>query len=181
MVLYPNLFCKDVTEITIEILRKNNIKGLILDVDNTLIDYHRNLDQKINKWVDNLKKENIKFCIVSNSNNHEKVKKVSEELDIPYFYFAKKPFKRGFLKAKNKMNLNDKIVVEEVVEDLNEVNIAVVGDQVLTDVLGANRCNMFSILVEPINEKDIFITKVKRPIERCIMNRYFKKMQKEKE
>ena len=46
---------------------------------------------------------------------------------------------------------------------------------------GANRCNMFSILVEPINEKDIFITKVKRPIERCIMNRYFKKMQKEKE
>ena len=68
MVLYPNLFCKDVTEITIEILRKNNIKGLILDVDNTLIDYHRNLDQKIKKWVDNLKKENIKFCIVSNSN-----------------------------------------------------------------------------------------------------------------
>ena len=59
MVLYPNLFCKDVTEITIEILRKNNIKGLILDVDNTLIDYHRNLDQKIKKWVDNLKKENI--------------------------------------------------------------------------------------------------------------------------
>ena len=66
MVLYPNLFCKDVTEITIEILRKNNIKGLILDVDNTLIDYHRNLDQKIKKWVDNLKNENIKFCIVSN-------------------------------------------------------------------------------------------------------------------
>lgn len=52
MVLYPNLFCKDVTEITIEILRKNNIKGLILDVDNTLIDYHRNLDQKIKKWVE---------------------------------------------------------------------------------------------------------------------------------
>lgn len=168
MVLYPNLFCKDVTEITIEILKKNNIKGLILDVDNTLIDYHRNLDQKIKKWVDNLKKENIKFCIVSNSNNHEKVKKVSEELNIPYFYFAKKPFKRGFLKAKNKMNLNEK-------------NVAAVGDQIMTDVIGANRCNMFSILVEPINEKDIFITKVKRPIERCIMNRYFKKMQKEKE
>ena len=88
--------------------------------------------------------------------------------DIPYFYFAKKPFKRGFLKAKNKMNLNEK-------------NVAAVGDQIMTDVIGANRCNMFSILVEPINEKDIFITKVKRPIERCIMNRYFKKMQKEKE
>ena len=95
-------------------------------------------------------------------------KPLLEELDIPYFYFAKKPFKRGFLKAKNKMNLNEK-------------NVAAVGDQIMTDVIGANRCNMFSILVEPINEKDIFITKVKRPIERCIMNRYFKKMQKEKE
>ena len=65
--------------------------------------------------------------------------------------------------------------------NLNDKNVASVCDQIMTDVIGANRCNMFSILVEPINEKDIFITKVKRPIERCIMNRYFKKMQKEKE
>lgn len=168
MILYPDLYCEDVTKITIEILRKNNIKGLILDVDNTLIDYNRNMDKKVELWVKDLKKQEIKFCIVSNTNKHEKVKEVSEKLDIPYFYFAKKPLKKGFLKAKEKMNLEEK-------------NIAAVGDQIMTDIIGANRCKMFSILVQPISEKDIFITKVKRPIEKCIINRYLTKMHREKE
>ncbi|MBO5348603.1 MAG: YqeG family HAD IIIA-type phosphatase [Clostridia bacterium] len=168
MILYPNLYCKDVTQITIEILRQNNIKGLILDVDNTLIDYNKNMSEKVKPWVDNLKKQGIKFCIVSNTNKHEKVKVVSQKLDIPYFYFAKKPSKKGFFKAKEKMNLSEK-------------NIAAVGDQIMTDIIGANRCKMFSILVEPISEKDIFITKVKRPIEKCIINRYLSKMHREKE
>ena len=134
MILYPNLYCKDVTKITIDILKQNNIKGLILDVDNTLIDINRNMDEKVKDWVNCLKAQNIKFCIVSNTNNHGKVKAVSETLDIPYFYFAKKPLKKGFMKARNKMNLEEK-------------NIAAVGDQIMTDVIGANRCKMFSILV----------------------------------
>ena len=61
MILYPNLYCKGVTDITIDILNKNNIKGLILDVDNTLIDYNRNMDEKVVEWVNELKKYNIKF------------------------------------------------------------------------------------------------------------------------
>ena len=55
MILYPKFYCKDVTKITIDILRENNIKGLILDVDNTLIDYNRNMDEKVKIWVDDLK------------------------------------------------------------------------------------------------------------------------------
>lgn len=168
MILYPNLYCKNVTAITIDMLKKHDIKGLILDVDNTLIDINRNMDEKIKYWVNDLKRQNIKFCIVSNSNRHEKVKSVSEKLDIPYFYFAKKPFKKGFLLAKEKMNLDEK-------------NIAAVGDQIMTDIIGANRCKMFSILVEPISERDIFITKVKRPIEKCIIKRYLKKVHRERE
>ena len=54
-------------------------------------------------------------------------------------------------------------------------NIAVIGDQLLTDVLGANRAGMYSILVKPINEKDILITKIKRPLEKKIMNKYLNK------
>ena len=61
MILYPNLYCKDVTQITMEILKQNDIKGLILDVDNTLIDYNRNMDKKVELWVDDLKKQGIKF------------------------------------------------------------------------------------------------------------------------
>ena len=68
----------------------------------------------------------------------------------------------------------------DFIMELDFKNIAAVGDQIMTDVIGANRCKMFSILVEPISEKDIFITKIKRPIERMIINKYLSKMKKEK-
>lgn len=155
MILYPNIFLNNVKEITYELLQKNGIKGLILDVDNTLIDYYKNMPEGIEQWCKDLQSKNIKFCIASNSNKKSKVKDVSQKLGIPYIFFAKKPLKGGLNKARQIMELQP-----------NEV--AVVGDQIFTDILGANRCKMFSILVEPIKEKDIFITIIKRPIENII-------------
>ena len=73
MILYPNEHYNNVREIKIDFLRKNKIKALILDVDNTLIDYDRNLDEETVKWAENLKKEGIKLYILSNSNKKEKV------------------------------------------------------------------------------------------------------------
>lgn len=64
--------------------------------------------------------------------------------------------------------------------NLDYSEIAAVGDQIFTDILGANRCKMYSILVEPIEEKDIFITLLKRPIEKHIKNRYLKKQNVER-
>lgn len=167
MILYPKLYVDNVKEITFELLQQNSIKGLILDVDNTLIDYYKNMPAGVEKWCEDLKNKGIKFCIASNSNKKEKVKEVSKKLDIPYIYFAKKPLKMGLNKAKNIMGLESK-------------EVAVVGDQIFTDVLGANRCKMFSILVNPIEEKDIFITVIKRPIENLIKNNYKKNMTKER-
>lgn len=161
MNLYPKIYLNNVKEITYELLQENNIKGLILDVDNTLIDYYKNMPEGVEQWCKDLQKRNIKFCIASNSNKREKVKGVSEKLGIPYVFFAKKPLKMGLNKAKNIMGLKS----EEV---------AVVGDQIFTDVLGANRCKMFSVLVEPIKEKDILITIIKRPIENFIKSKYKK-------
>ena len=161
MNLYPKIYLNNVKEITYELLQENNIKGLILDVDNTLIDYYKNMPEGVEQWCKDLQKRNIKFCIASNSNKREKVKGVSAKLGIPYVFFAKKPLKMGLNKAKNIMGLKS----EEV---------AVVGDQIFTDVLGANRCKMFSILVEPIKEKDILITIIKRPIENFIKSKYKK-------
>ena len=68
MIFYPNDYFKNVTEITYEYLKEKQIKALILDVDNTLIDYNRNLSPEIIKWVKELKKNNIKMFILSNSN-----------------------------------------------------------------------------------------------------------------
>lgn len=164
MILYPKAYFKNVREIDIEFLKKNNIKGIILDVDNTLINYYKEFEQGTEQWVKNMKGQGIKLCIVSNTNRLEKVKMVARKLELPYFYFAKKPFKFGFLKAKKVMNLKNE-------------NIAAVGDQLFTDVIGANRCKMFSILVDPIEEKDIWITRLKRPIEKKIINKYLKKVE----
>jgi HAD superfamily phosphatase (TIGR01668 family) len=99
MILYPNIYLKNVKEITLDLLEKNNIKGIILDVDNTLIDFNKNILEEVDIWVNNMKKYNIKLCILSNTNKIDKVIKVAKYLDLEYINFAKKPLKSGFKKA----------------------------------------------------------------------------------
>ena len=84
MNLYPKIYLQNVQEITYEMLEKNGILGLILDVDNTLIDYYKNMPEGILEWCTNLKQKGIKFCIASNSNKKEKVEMVAKKLDIQY-------------------------------------------------------------------------------------------------
>lgn len=167
MIFYPNVYFKKVEEITIEFLQKNKIKALILDVDNTLIDYQEHLSKGVENWAKQLKGQGIKLYILSNTNKKEKVEKVANTLQIPYACFAKKPLKSGFLKVKKELKEKSE-------------NIAVVGDQIFTDIIGGNRCKMFSILVDPINEKDFWYTAWKRPLENKIKNKYKNKQTKEK-
>ena len=158
MKLYPNAYLKNVKEITIDFLNKNNIKALILDVDNTLIDFNKKMLDGVEEWCKNLKKQGIKLFIVSNSNKKTKVEMVAKKLELQYIHFATKPFKRGFRKA------------AKMLQEKNE-NIAVVGDQIFTDVIGGNRCKMYTILVDPIIQKDFWFTAWKRPIEEKIKNK----------
>ena len=73
--LYPNLYLKKIENITIEMLIKNKIKLLILDVDNTLIDYNKKLSEDIINWAKEMKGQGIKLHILSNTNNKETTKK----------------------------------------------------------------------------------------------------------
>lgn len=159
---YPRDYFKSVTRITKKYLDENRIQALILDVDNTLIDYDKNLSQEIISWANTLKDSGIKMVILSNSNKKEKVKNVAEKLNIEYLFLGMKPLKRGFKKAKKILQI----------EENNK--IAVVGDQIFTDIIGANRMKMYSILVEPIEKRDIWITVLKRPIENYIKDKYLK-------
>ncbi len=161
MILYPNDFFNNVREIKIEYLNKHNIKALILDVDNTLINYYKEMEKGTKEWCQDLKNKGIKMYILSNSNKRDKVEKIAKDLQVPFRYFAKKPLKSGFKKAQKELGLKSE-------------EIAVIGDQLLTDIIGANRCRMYSILVNPIKEKDIWITRLKRPIEKMIMKNYKK-------
>ena len=162
--IYPDAYFNKVEEITIEFLNKNKIKALILDIDNTLIDYSKIMTSSVENWAKNLKGQGVKIYILSNSNKKKKVENIAKILDVPYIYFGKKPLKMGFKKAKRELKEDSK-------------NIAVVGDQIFTDVIGGNRCKMFTILVEPINEKDFWYTRWKRPIENKIKEK-IRKMQK---
>ena len=166
--LYPNIYLNKVEDITIQTLIKNKIKLIILDVDNTLIDYYKNLSENIINWAKEMKGQGIKLYILSNTNNEEKVKAVAKKLEIKYKHFAMKPLKRGFKYVQKETNIKPE-------------NIAVVGDQILTDVLGGNRNKMFTILVDPIDEeKEYWYTAWKRPIENKIKNKYRTKEEKNK-
>lgn len=158
MNIYPKAYFSRVEEITIEFLKKNKLKALILDLDNTLIDKQRNMTEKVIEWVRNLKGQGVKLYILSNSNNTEKVEEISQKLKVPYHKFAMKPFKRGFKKALKELN--------EKAE-----NTAIVGDQIFTDVIGGNRCKIYTILVDPIKENDFWYTAWKRPIENKIKSK----------
>ena len=162
MFFYPNAYLNKVEEITIEFLKKNNIKALILDIDNTLIDYNKNLSESVIKWAKDLKGQGIKLYILSNTNNKEKVENVANKIEVPYFNLAKKPLKSGFLKTQKALNEKPE-------------NIGVVGDQIFTDVIGGNRCKMFTILVDPVDKKDYWYTAWKRPLENKIKLTYKKK------
>ena len=159
--IYPDIYLKKVEDITPELLTEKKIKALILDVDNTLIDMKEQVSETIVQWAMNLRGHGFKLYILSNTNKKEKVKAVANKLGIPYKNFAKKPLKSGFLKVK-----------EELKE--KEEQIAVVGDQIFTDIIGGNRCKMFTILVDPINEKDYWYTAWKRPIENSIKKKITK-------
>ena len=166
--LYPNIYLNKVEDITIQTLIKNKIKLLILDVDNTLIDYYKNLSENVINWAKEMKGQGIKLYILSNTNNEEKVKAVAKKLDVKYKHFAMKPLKRGFRYVQKETNIKPE-------------NIAVVGDQIFTDVIGGNRSKMFTILVDPIDyTKDYWYTAWKRPIENKIKNRYKTKEEKNK-
>lgn len=165
MIFYPKSYFNNILEVKFEFLLEHHIEAILLDIDNTLIDHKNNVVEGLEDWVKNLKNQNIKFCILSNTNNKKKAEKMAKMLDIPYIYFARKPFESGFKKAKKLLQIED------------NTKIAVIGDQVLTDVLGANKCNMYSILVAPLNSNDIFVTRFNRLIEKRILKKYFENKQ----
>ena len=162
MNIYPNAYLSSVKEITIQFFLENKIKVLILDVDNTLIDYYKNLSDDVIQWAKELQGQGIKMYILSNTNKKEKVQKVANELEIPYKLFARKPSKKGFLKIQKESNVEPE-------------NIGVVGDQIFTDIIGGNRCKMFTILVDPVTPKDYWYTAWKRPIENKLKQKLKKK------
>ena len=152
----PDMYKKDVFSINYEELKAKGIKVLLFDFDNTLIEKgNYDIKDKTIKLFENLKKT-FKVYIVSNSIHGRKLRKICDELNTSYIKGSIKPFKRGFKK------LDLKVKPEQ---------IAMIGDQVLTDVLGSKRMNYFSVLIDPINYDEWLLTRLNRVVENIIMKK----------
>lgn len=160
----PDQHVKSIFDITPESLKRKGVKGIITDLDNTLVEWDRpSATPKLIKWFEEMKKHDILVTIVSN-NNENRVKFFSDPLGIPYIYQARKPMGKAFRRALREM-------------DLKKEETVVIGDQLLTDVLGGNRGGFHTILVVPVAQTDGFFTRFNRTVERRILNWFRKKGQ----
>lgn len=143
-------------------LKANGIKAILTDLDNTLIAWNNpSGTQELRQWLNEMKANQIPVIVVSN-NNHKRVEKAVQRFDLPFVARALKPFKTGIQKALKEYQLQP----DEVV---------MVGDQMLTDVLAANRMNIRSILVKPLMQTDAWNTRINRLMERKIQAQLVKK------
>ena len=156
---YPSYIYEKVEDIPYELIQKENIKLIILDMDNTLIDNNRKFNKELKAWIKNMKDNKIQLCILSNSPFGDKVREIATKLNMSYEFNATKPLLRGFKK-----------VIER--NDVKIENILMIGDQIFTDIWGGNRFGVKTILVTPINKSESVLSRVKRPLERIILKKY---------
>lgn len=158
----PAEFVKTIFQIKPKELKNRGIKAVITDLDNTLVEWDRPYaTARIVEWFKEMEKHDMKVIIVSN-NNEERVKAFSDPLDVPFIYKARKPLASAFKRAVKKLG----VTREETV---------IIGDQLLTDVLGGNLAGFHTILVVPVAQSDGFFTRFNRMIERRIMSVFERK------
>jgi HAD superfamily phosphatase (TIGR01668 family) len=156
--LIPQKSVHSIYEIDVQTLWMSGVRGIITDLDNTLVGAkHPQATPELLDWLRRLQEIGFQVVIVSN-NNRLRVSTFSEPLSIPYIFRAKKPGNAAFRRALQIMSLAPNQTV-------------VIGDQMLTDVLGGNRLGLYTILVRPIELRDEgFFTKVNRRIEKVALS-----------
>ena len=155
--LIPDVYLENIYSVDIKKLKeKKKIKGIIIDLDNTIIPKGtKHLDKQIASWIEEVKQNGLKICLVSNT--HTNFSETIKKLDIPFFYSRYKPMKKPFLSAMEVMNTSNR-------------ETAVIGDQIFTDVWGGNRLQLFTILVRPLSRRDSIGTVIfNRTLERLLL------------
>lgn len=152
----PKMIIKCYNDLSIQELKRKGIRCLICDVDNTLIAYDEiTFSDDARYFVDALKASKIELILISN-NVHERIEPLAKILDVKAYAFAKKPLKKTY-----------RTILLETGYHCSEV--ACLGDQLFTDILGANRMNLMSIYTYPLVNRDVIFTKINRSIEMKIL------------
>lgn len=163
---YPTKAIGSIYELPVEALKADGIKGIIFDIDNTLVPYDEaEPTAEIIAFFTHLKELGFKITLLSN-NTEDRVIKFNERLKVLALHNAQKPLSKSFIKALQMMKCEKHEVI-------------IVGDQVFTDVYGGNRAGMATYLVTPISDKDEWQTKIKRGLERKVLSQYKKWLERQ--
>jgi HAD superfamily phosphatase (TIGR01668 family) len=155
----PDIYLSTVHELDTEVLKNNGIKGIIVDIDNTLVPWDtKEPDEKVINLVCSLGKEGFRVCILSN-NTRKRVEEFNRCLNLPAIHKAVKPRKGAFRKAMGLLGTD-------------AGGTAVIGDQLFTDVYGGNRLGLFTVLVSPISEKEFVWTRLVRIMEKAVLRKH---------
>lgn len=156
--LCPDLVLRSVFELDLQALYKQGIRGILVDLDNTLIRWdHETLGEDFRDWVRRAVSLQLRVCIVSNG-LHGRVKQLAEVLEVPYVSKALKPRRKPFRAALKLVGLSPNECV-------------MIGDQLFTDVLGGNLAGMMTVLIDPLSDKELNSTRIVRRFERRMLRR----------
>lgn len=160
-IFIPDIYAQSIFTIDYDKLKERNIKCILFDVDNTMVPLSvKEPDKKLKDLIARVEDKGFKVIILSNGSKG-RVEPFKEGLNIDAAHSSMKPLKNKYKKIMKIYNFKD-------------TEIAAVGDQLLTDIFGANRMGFTSILINPISNVDGVFTKINRAIE----NRIFKSLSK---
>ncbi len=153
----PHRVMKRLVEVDCDELVARGIRGVLLDLDNTLTTWNSTvIAPEVERWIGHLRQTGLAACIVSNAATTRRVRPVAERLGLPWVTRAIKPLHRGFLQGMRLMGTTPDTTV-------------MIGDQLFTDIYGANRLGLQTILVDPVSSREPFHTSIlQRPLERLL-------------
>lgn len=158
---YPDVYLDSTYSVDFKNWYEKGYRGVLFDIDNTLVPHGAPADERAKVLFASLRKMGMKYCLISN-NQLPRVKPFADEVQAFYIENAHKPSKKGYQAAMEKMGTNPS-------------NTMFVGDQLFTDVYGARRCGMMSILVKPIHPKEEIQIVLKRYLEKIVLYFYNRK------
>ena len=159
--LYPNDYIDSVYDVDFEKLYNEGYRGVIFDTDNTLVPHNAPADERSKAFFRELSNLGFHTLLLSN-NKEERVKPFADAVGSKYIHKAGKPSKKGYLKAMEVMGTTPETTL-------------FIGDQIFTDVWGANRCGIETILTKPIDPREEIQIVLKRRLEWFVLKSYRKK------
>ncbi len=161
---YPDKYVKSAYDLPYEKLYEQGYRGIIYDIDNTLVPHNAPADERAKELFARLHKIGFSCCLLSN-NKRKRVADFNEDIGAHMVWMAAKPAKGGYRKA-----------MEEMGTDPDSTLF--IGDQLFTDVWGARRVGIYSILVKPIHPKEEIQIVLKRYLERIVLHFYHKELKR---